>query len=361
MNGFFPKSAPILTKRGLEPISSVAVGDYVWTHNARWRQVTRTEANGGKVFRVTGYGNSAMLATSDQLFYGRERAARTSRGSKHFVYLLEPTWVSTSQLIPEMKSSSYLNYYSGIAWSSPRVFPVGYERIPKMFKNNRQAFLRIVGRWLGDGWIRQRKNRQDLVRICEDRVAKKKDKFENELSAITRKYQIEVRDSVLVYDLPADISRILVGWLLNNFNHGASNKTLPAWVFSLPDNEKIALIEGYAAADGHTRGSKVSTTSVSISLAVGIRMLLLSLGTQSGITVVSGKQRKIVGRISNVKTAYTVAWDWLCSSNKVKESDLHFWGKTRKVKRLKKDRQLVGITVEEDNSFIAYGQVVKGV
>jgi len=37
---------PVKTKRGVLPISSVVVGDYVWTHMNRWRQVTAHWSNG---------------------------------------------------------------------------------------------------------------------------------------------------------------------------------------------------------------------------------------------------------------------------------------------------------------------------
>jgi len=36
--------SPILTLEGFKPIENVQVGDYVWTHKERWRQVTRTHA-----------------------------------------------------------------------------------------------------------------------------------------------------------------------------------------------------------------------------------------------------------------------------------------------------------------------------
>ena len=57
----FPAETAVLTKRGVVPISSVEVGDQVWTHNSRWKPVTAVQKRVSDMVRVKGLQQAAGL------------------------------------------------------------------------------------------------------------------------------------------------------------------------------------------------------------------------------------------------------------------------------------------------------------
>jgi Fe-S cluster assembly scaffold protein SufB len=64
------------------------------------------------------------------------------------------------------------------------------------------------------------------------------------------------------------------------FGGNAVTKRLPEWVYTLPCDQKRALVDGYIAADGHIRlnHKNVSVTSVNRALLEDVRALALSCG-----------------------------------------------------------------------------------
>jgi Fe-S cluster assembly scaffold protein SufB len=64
------------------------------------------------------------------------------------------------------------------------------------------------------------------------------------------------------------------------FGGNAVTKRLPEWVYTLPFDQKQALIDGYIAADGHIRANhkNVSLTSVNRDLLEDVKALALSCG-----------------------------------------------------------------------------------
>lgn len=123
-----------------------------------------------------------------------------------------------------------------------------------------------------------------------------------------------------------------------------------------------ALIEGHSDADGHEQeGGIVAATSVSRCLAVGIRLLLHSLGVAASISKTAASEQPRVGdpdRTMNCRDAYHISWRRENQWEKGHRSDLHIWGRVRDVSPARQATDVVDITVADDHSFIADGQVV---
>jgi len=76
-------------------------------------------------------------------------------------------------------------------------------------------------------------------------------------------------------------SAAFADWLVAaGFGGNAHTKRVPAWAFRLPHSQKLALIDGYIAADGHVRPGRrnVSITSASRELLEQVRQLAISAG-----------------------------------------------------------------------------------
>lgn len=364
----FTPETTVLSKRGIVPIGSLEIGDEVWTHNARWKPVTAISRRMSPTVRVKGYGNSIMETTQNHEFYVRRSAPEitvSGKSGRHVKRLLEPEWVRADRLADVDETSSYTRKYSGYNWATPRSLPRHWQRMPKKLgvDVNSDAFFYMLGRWLGDGWIKKRRDRkdQDLVRICANNA--EADALEARLAGTGMKWtRSRHAPSVEVFDLSAKSSRILIPWLRANFGEFAHAKTLPAWIYGSGENLRTSLIDGYWDADGHLQegGLKVAN-SVSRCLAVGMKMLLQSLDIVAGVSSIPArKMRGVIDKNAEMdcRETYTVTWRKSVSREKCVRSELHIWGAVHSVEPAREETEVVDITVADDHSFIADGQVV---
>jgi DNA (cytosine-5)-methyltransferase 1 len=359
----FPEYTAVLSKRGIVEIGDLVVGDEVWTHNARWKPVTHISRRRADTVRVIGYGNSIIEPTENHEFYARQYAPKITKSGKygrHESRLLQPEWVRADRLADKNLESTYTEQNSGYAWATPSELPRYWQRMPKTLgvDTKSPAFFYMIGRWLGDGWIWKRKQRQDLVRICDCKEGAPL--LETKLAETGLAWRrSEHTPSVDVFDLSTESSKILIPWLRNNFGQYAPEKTLPAWIFGASTDQRWALIEGYCDADGsEDESGKVSSTSVSRRLAVGIRLLLQSLGVVASIGECQPQTSLLNGKPVEGRWSYCVTWQREITWEKCHRYDLHIWGPVREVKAARKDVEVVDITVADDHSFIADGQVV---
>ena len=362
----FPDETAVLSKRGLVPIGELRVGDEVWTHNARWKPVTAISRRTATTVRVKGYGNSIIETTPNHEFYSRQIAPRitvSGKNGRHELRLLEPEWIRADQLADYDPASAYTKKYSGYTWATPCDLPRYWMRMPDTLgvDTTVPAFFYMIGRWLGDGWIRHRKNRQDLVRICANKAEANELQEHLANTGLTWHRQSH-GDSVDLFDLSAASSRILIRWLVFNFGEYAHRKTLPAWIYGASQEQRWALIEGYCDSDGHEKqNGQVSMCSVSRCLAVGMRLLLQSLGVQASISRVDAHISPSIsapeGEI-NCRESFSVSWQRDTEWEKCFRTELHIWGRVREVEPCREEVEVWDITVSDDHSFIADGQVV---
>ncbi len=66
------------------------------------------------------------------------------------------------------------------------------------------------------------------------------------------------------------------------FGKGAKNKTVPAWVFTLPTEEKEAFVRGLLASDGYVYGNSYRYVSSSSELLRKLRLLLQTMNYRAG-------------------------------------------------------------------------------
>ena len=363
----FPPETAVLTKRGMLPIGDIKIGDEVWTHNARWKPVAAVYRRQSPTVRVSGYGNSIIEPTPNHEFYVRQYTPLITKSGKfgrHEGRLLEPEWLRADRLADRDAGTVYAKKYSGYAWATPAELPHYWRRMPRTLgvDTDAPAFFYMLGRWLGDGWIRKRKGRQDVVRICANKPEAAE--LENRLAATGLTWHRHNHtESVDVFDLSAPKSRNLIAWLRANFGEYSYAKTLPAWIYGATQEQRWALIEGYHDADGNHREDGVSqASSVSRCLAVGIRLLLQSLGVAASIGRIPPRQAPAVGgddeKMMKCRETFGVSWRREIEWEKCERRDLHIWGRIRSVEPCRDDVEVVDIKVADDHSFIADGQVV---
>lgn len=362
----FPTETAVLTKRGVIPIGDIVVGDEVWTHNARWKPVIAVRRKKSETVNVVGYANSISQSTPEHRYYSRQVVPMiTKHGNdrSHKARFLEPDWTRADRLADRDNTSTYSREYSGYAWATPSVLPGCGKRMPKTLKVDVQSvdFFYMIGRWLGDGWIRRRRGKKSLVRICEERT--KADLLEKMLRKTGMRWRRDRHtDTVDVFDLEQSSSTVLGPWLTRHFGKYSYGKTLPAWIYSASDEQKWALIEGYRDADGYVREDGVSSVgSASRCLSVAVKLLLQSLGVVADISKREACEQEHITdkeKVMQCRAAYQVCWKKEREWEKCHRNELHIWGRVREVIPSKEKVEVVDITVADDHSFVADGQVV---
>ncbi len=330
----FPAGTPVVTARGIIEIESVREDDLVLTHRGRWRKVTATMQRIAQVWK----GASYLQATEDHRFYTRSRVGIRE--------LSPPGWEPFRDI-----GGQYL------------AVPSSSELLPESSEGKGTAFWWMVGRWLGDGWLRlvepkDGRARGDVIICCAKR---ERDGLLTRLSETGSWRAEEQRTTVRITHHNVEIAR----WLHTNFRGGAFQKTIPGWALGLPDEERRALLEGYLSADGHKLKRPPNgrrATTVSPCLAISVRLLAASCGFSTSVFATKTKRTtSIEGREVNQHDLWGVQIVGGDGARKYAVADgAHVWQylRARSAPKPGLYQPVFDLTVDEDHSFVAWGYVV---
>ena len=352
----FPAGTLVLTDEGLLPIEDVEEGMRVLTHENRWKEVTDTMSRKAETVNVQGVGNRLLECTPDHPIYAREVGAECSGGKsgRHVQQLARPDWVQAAELVPNADDmTTYEEKYSGHKWATPTEFadlPVPECPVERV-DSTTSSFYRMIGVWLGDGWVHHRRGRADGLRICGNKD--EADDLESQLREVGGlTWNRQERESVDVFQTTC---KNLAQWLSEHFGEHSDSKTIPAWVFSLPAEHRRALAEGYQQADGHTRENddRVRVNTTSKQLAVGMKLVLESLGVPANVT--GPYERDEEGH----NPIYVLNWRWDPENTSTSTWDSgHRWSRVQEIEPAADETMVYDLTVKDDSSFVADGVVV---
>ena len=359
----FTADALVLTRdSGYKKITDVNCDDFVLTHGNRYKRVTNFLEQGKKeIYRIKAMGFDCLETTSNHPFYVRERKYPTiSAENRHEKrYFTLPKWVSCENLTKDSFLGVAINQESKLpTWDGVECTRGKDTYTKNNLSINDDRFWYLVGRYLGDGWVRRRKNRNNNLSSIVICCGKHKlDKFVNEIGDLLHYCLVEDRT---VYKL--QFSNKELATFLDCFGEGASNKKLPGFVFSLPVPLLKRLLDGYFDSDGHIdKNNVVTVSSVSRELIYGIAQCVAKVYHQpySIYKRINSETAIIEGRVVHQKNSYT-----LCFRKepvKVGEAfyeDGYIWFPIREISILNEKKDVFDITVEDDHSFTANGCIV---
>lgn len=323
----FAAGTPVLTHAGLRPIEQVKTGDFVWTHNARWRRVTATMSRSAPTVEF----RKGFFCTPDhRLWLRRPENAWDSRRQRSTRVLDDPAWV------PAEASQ-------GMFAAAPRaVSPAPGSEVRKP---ERLSWWQI-GRWVADGFY----NKQVHVYLGKGKELDHEKHFPG--------WSAHPQDTALRITMPksAQAGR----WLTEHFGSGAAAKTIPAWLLAAEESVRREFLEGYWAGDGYwlKPHHTVKSASVSPCLTSGIELLARSLDYTCGVSYIRTSPTKMIqGR----KVSQKPWWQVRATRNdgRFTESDANWmWFKLRSDPKQGPVQQVYDLTVDEDHSFVAAGIVV---
>ncbi|MCW2936673.1 MAG: hypothetical protein JWM19_7635, partial [Actinomycetia bacterium] len=340
--------------------------------------------------------------TAEHPFWSRSISSRWNNLKRSYERVwADPEWLPAADLAHK-------------GWAIPSACePLAVPEVPGWQDNMGADFWWLVGRWLGDGWVRRRKARTPsesfphvpryrpgpAACIRCGRPARPNGQYPwlvsdscspacraaikwarrtaptgssvviccdfGEIAEIQqqRMHSIGLAPTVSRQRTTARLTIFgdaLVDWLTANFGAGAAAKHLPGWAFGMATEHRAALLAGYVSADGHTRTAtgEQGATTTSKALAVGLMNLVTGLGCTPTLNFVTRPAEHVIeGRHVTQQSWWQVRWRDVKTSQ-VRRTDGHLWTQVREVKPGRSNVPVYNLEVEEDNTFTADGIVV---
>jgi site-specific DNA-cytosine methylase len=387
----FGPDTTVTTARGVIFIPDVVVGDLVLTHLGRWRPVTATMSRRAETVKL-----GLTETTEDHRYYSRDQSRRWNQPTRQSLWSLgEPDWTPVRALLGKFVA-----------------VPVDVEAapVPDFATTLTVPDWYMVGRWLGDGWVRhvelletpsraRNKKRSGpspclncgapaLAMVCNPLLSadfcsrncgsaygkrhRRPGRFELTIctghadagaleAALARTDRTWHRRTTRTGVRYTTAGRELVEFFSSAFSHGAAGKTIPGWLLGLDEEKRTAILTGYMDADGSPTRNGHKSTTVSKRLAVGLRLLASSLGFTANVSQTACKPTRLIeGRLVHQQPfQYTVGVVGGVGERYTKLENGLRWMKQRKSPEPGRvDVEVYDLTVDEDHSFVADGFVV---
>ena len=351
----------VLTNKGLKQLKDVGTDDYVLTHANNYEKVLDSRKTGIKnIFKVKGMGIDEIKCTENHRFYVREM----SRYFPHYENgkrgncrrFSEPKWVECKDLTKK--------HYLGIAINQKEIIPewngINFEwadgrktrhknDLSKLMNNH--SFWWIIGRYLGDGWIRS----QGGIIIC----CSKGETHEILPHLRNCGFNYSISEERTVNKIHISIKELEL--FVEPFGRGAENKVIPDFVFNMPCDLLKSLIDGFIGADGYAKNNLYKLSSISRSLIYGMAQIVAK-AFKAPYRIYKNKRKPTVvieGRLCNQKDGYELVF-----KTRKKKQDKAFyengyiWFPIQSVENTNCLEEVYDIEVSNAHSFTANGVIV---
>lgn len=325
----FPAGTLILTDRGYRPIEQIEIGELVLTHRGRWQHVTDVMTSRKSTRLIRTHGHPGLRVSDEHPFY-----ARLGKNGP-----IE--WVRAG----DIERGHYV------------ASPIAFSDLPPPELPDCEGLWWIVGKYLAEGWTRIRDTSAEMTLTVGKHEAAEIGQLLQEKTNL----RWSQRETATAHQYTCHRSAV-VRFLRDHFGHLAQHKTLPGWVLSLPESARRELLESYLAGDGWSNGHLNEISTVSKSLAFGIKSLVQSLGGTASVYVIEQNGGGTIdGRtIKPNFPCWRVKWrnDPCPAHSQTVHDELHEWCPVREVTVDGLEETVYNISVMEDESYVVEGIVV---
>jgi DNA (cytosine-5)-methyltransferase 1 len=349
----------VLTNDGYKEIKDIEIGDYVLDHTNNYNKVINFMNQGKKeIWKIKAMGLDELKTTENHKFLVRKKSRVWNKETQSYQRSFSDSkWIRCDELSKD--------YYLGVAINNNNSLP-NWEGVlctrgkSTYIKNNLKEyfdnprFWYLCGRYLGDGWTRRRKDRNNNLSgiiIC---CGKHEDKgFEDKIKGLFNYTKVE-DSTTFKYQFPNKE----LAHFLNQFGKGAMGKFIPSFVFDLPVDLLKGFLDGYFDADGCDINNGKRATSISRKLIYGIAQCVAKAynAPYSIYKTERPKKHIIEGREVNQNDTYQIAFRNSC--NEAFYEDGYIWYPIREVINTHNKDITYDITVENTHSFTANGCIV---
>ena len=298
----FTSDSLVLTSEGYKHINDIKIGDDVITHDNTYHKVVNVFDNGVKpIVRIKAMGTDEIKCTTNHKFYVRTRSRVGHYAKRVFS---TPHWESADRLTKNdflgiaINQNSIIPKWDGVdfTWADGR--KTRHKNQLSEYMDNAD-FWWVVGRYIGDGWIRKQGG---IVICCEH---KEQTDITNKLDKLFNYCVIPERTVDKIHIPLKELSSFM-----SQFGKGAINKHLTNTIFDLPQQLLHAFLDGYISADGTFRNGYYSITTISRELAYGIGQCVAKVYRRPYSITKSIRPPKhiIENRVVNQHNTYLLRW-----------------------------------------------------
>lgn len=282
----------INTDRGFVPIEKVSIGDKVYSHDGTLNEVYELfESKNNQMVNLSAAPIDIIRTTANHPFYVRKDGKNQ--------------WVIANDLTKDDYLLTPINKIEEmINWQGVELNYNNHTELSKDLPLENEVFWYVIGRFIGDGWVRKRKDRRNNVSGIVISVAH--DELEYLLTKCNKVFNCSVSFERTASKIT--ISSKELGIFCERFGKGAENKHIPQDILNLPNVYLKGLLEGIKESDGCVTGGKFKLTTVSERMAYSLGEAVLKVHRKP-YRVYKNKRPKttvIEDRVVNQKDTYQV-------------------------------------------------------
>lgn len=312
------------------------------------------------LLKISSMCSEDLFVTKEHPFYTREfKRINTRAKNKPINYRLfnEPKWKKAKDLNKNcyvgiaINQKAELPQWNGITfkWNDGRKDRHSNRLVEKFSCND---FWWLIGRYIGDGWLRPQGGVVICCKECETLDITTK------LSNLDFHYTTIAERTVNKIHIPFKE----IGEYCKQFGRGASNKYLTSDILNLPQDKLQSFLMGYWSADGYVdKFGLHKATSVSKTLIYGIGECIAKAYNRPYSIYMSERKKYCVieGRTVNQKSSYCVSFK--LNANKQDQSfyeNGYVWCPIRNIVCEDYHGYVYNMEVENDNSYTANNIIV---
>lgn len=327
--GCLAEGSTVTTPEGIKPIEALNVGDKVLSFDEQagqlvFRTVKGKRFSGMQPVHTVSIGERKLRVTANHPFYSyvynAEQAKKTGRYNLAYVradYLQEAIIPRTSIEYGtpyQLRLPSLTTEFASLNQYAPELTMMR-ERKSRMAEitETTSDLMWLFGYWVGDGNIEVKAGKTEGVM----RYAKVG--FSTPSTDRAHSRLMETMTAVIDAPVQQRADDRHVAWHskelaeffhLNGFDGNARTKHVPAWVWSLPEAQRLAFIAGYLDADGCIVKGRFSLKSANRGLLEDIASLLVTLGLTSRLHTefAEPRQVEIMGVTCTAHSAYRLVF-----------------------------------------------------
>ena len=278
----------VMTKDGLKKITEIKTGDGIYAFDQNTYQLVIKECSGvfdnglKEVFELKTLHHS-IKATANHPFLILKRNGRGKQNTFVWKTLEEVEIGDRVVTLKGMNGDCRPFKFQEITKIEKGDYKVNKINEINLPRESDPDIMRYLGIFVGDGWRRTGRGEIGFALPAGKKARNILTGLHEKIfgSKITSDEQYVYANSV---NLAGFIDTLGLG-------QGAKHKTIPAWVFMLPQEQKEAFVEGLMLADGYDCGASKRYVSANLELLKRLRLLLQTLDYRVGKIHVQRKKK----------------------------------------------------------------------
>jgi pyruvate/2-oxoacid:ferredoxin oxidoreductase beta subunit len=269
-------SSLIMTREGLKRITEVRVGDEIYAFDQKSHRLVLKKCVGvfdngeREIYELTTL-HHTIRATSNHPFLVLKRNGRGRKNELVWKTLAELGVGDEVTVLKNLDGGRSFKFNFKPARRGGKVTRLKQVNLPTY---SSPTLMKYLGLWVGDGWVRPEKGEVGFA------LPQGSEGRNNLLKLHSALFNVKARtDPLYVYIDSVNLARFIASL---GFGSGAKNKTIPPWVFTLPQKEREAFIEGLMLSDGYRIGNSFRYVSASHELLRRVKLLLQTMGYRVG-------------------------------------------------------------------------------